>query len=508
MARKYDMKKMPSLVLLLGSFLFFFTNCSSLGNMVNRIKFWDPGRTSIGRFTEKDLAQFASHMRSPRGNPDSHYLLAGYYQERGRHKEAIEEFKKIISIDPYNIKAYNGMGVSYDLMGDFPRAMESYQKALDLNPNLSFVENNLGFSYLLQGNHDEAVTAFKKAIALNGQDSRVHNNLGLAYAMKDQFDLAMAEFKIAGDEDKAYFNIAQLYYRKGLYEEAKSNYVRALTSNPSFTRAQNGLAAAEALSRISRSDTEMADKGRLVTSEPLITMKTEGEELTIADEGILKPNPFVSPRVPVEDSRVFYDIQVAPTYSLKNATFVVQSLRELGCQASVRDWESEGGNRWHRVVVDPFVNRDGVLSGKQNIERESNDKSLLLVQLTTVKAVGDEVIIHDSQTEIEQLNSLKEIRIEVSNGNGVRHMAKRVGNYLKQNGIKVIRLTNADNFRYLKTSVYYLKGYSEAACDVAHQIPGNQDVEMMKTFDRPNIRIKVLVGKDLIPHKKLFPGSV
>jgi len=403
MARKYDLKKMLSLVLLLSSFLFFLTGCSSLGNMFYRIKFWDSSNSQGGSLTEKDLAQFASNMRPAQGNPDSHYLLACYYQERGRHKEAIEEFKKVISIDPYNIKAYNGMGVSYDLMGDFPRAMESYQKALDLNPNVSFVQNNLGYSYILQGNLDEAITAFQKAVALNDQESRVHNNLGLAYAMKDQYDLAMTEFKIAGDEDKAYFNIAQLYYRKGLYEEAKSNYAKALTLDPSFTLAQNGLAAAEALARISPSSPETREAEIVLT--------------------------------------------------LDRPDFVNQQVT--------------AGNQDRTVIV---------VAGQQNRAVERN----------FMKALG----------------------IEISNGNGVERMARKMANYLRQNGIKVVRLTNADNFRYLKTRVYYLKGYSEAACDVAHQIPGDQDVEMMKTFDRPNIRIKVLVGRDLIPYQNHFQGVI
>jgi Flp pilus assembly protein TadD len=402
MARKYDLKKMLSLVLFLSSFLFFLTGCSSLGNMLNWTKFWDSSNSQGGSLSEKDLAQFASNMRPAQGNPDSHYLLACYYQERGRHKEAIEEFKKVISIDPNNIKAYNGMGVSYDLMGDFPRAMESYQKALDLNPNVSFVQNNLGYSYILQGNLDEAITAFQKAVALNDQESRVHNNLGLAYAMKDQYDLAMTEFKIAGDEDKAYFNIAQLYYRKGLYEEAKSNYAKVLTLDPSFTLAQNGLAAAEALARISPSSPETREAEIVLT--------------------------------------------------LDRPDFVNQQVT--------------AGNQDRTVIV---------VAGQQN------------------RAV--------------ERNFMKGLGIEISNGNGVERMARKMANYLRQNGIKVVRLTNADNFRYLKTRVYYLKGNSEAACHVAYQIPGSPDVEMVKTFDRPNIRIKVLVGKDLIPYQKSFPGS-
>ena len=94
-------------------------------------------------FKAKEKQSFFS-MRSRLGNPDSHYLLACYYQERGRQKEAIEELAKVLSIDPGYVKAYNGMGVSYDLLRDFRKAIESYEKALQLNADLDYVQNNLG----------------------------------------------------------------------------------------------------------------------------------------------------------------------------------------------------------------------------------------------------------------------------------------------------------------------------------------------------------------------------
>ena len=50
-----------------------------------------------GSKTDSNLSEFFSSIRPSPGNPDSHYLLAGYYQERGQHREAISEFKKVLS---------------------------------------------------------------------------------------------------------------------------------------------------------------------------------------------------------------------------------------------------------------------------------------------------------------------------------------------------------------------------------------------------------------------------
>jgi hypothetical protein len=87
--------------------------------------------------------------------------------------------------------------------------------------------------------------------------------------------------------------------------------------------------------------------------------------------------------------------------------------------------------------------------------------------------------------------------IEISNGNGVNGMARRVGLYLGERGFPVKRLTNADRFSYRATKVYYRKGYIDAARSVAEQIAKPQYMEKRNKFDRPNIHVKVIIGKDL-----------
>ena len=203
------MKKAICLLLLGGCTLFFILSCSSMQNILGWSK--SPGSR------ETAISQLLSNTRPHQGNPDSHYLLACYYQERDRHKEAIEEFKKVLFIDPGYVKAYNGLGVSYDLLGEYSKAIDFYKQALNLNPDLDYVHNNLGYSYLLQGKLDEAIITFKKAVAINDQSKQLHNNLGLAYAEKGQYDLALTEFKLAADEAKAHYNMAHVYFKQGVF---------------------------------------------------------------------------------------------------------------------------------------------------------------------------------------------------------------------------------------------------------------------------------------------------
>ena len=101
--------------------------------------------------------------------------------------------------------------------------------------------------------------------------------------------------------------------------------------------------------------------------------------------------------------------------------------------------------------------------------------------------------------------SVDQAGIEISNGNGINQMARKVGEYLKEVGMKVARLTNAANFKYDKTRIFYQEGYEEEARTIGEQLPvGREDMRCVKKLDRPHIKVKVLMGRDLIPYKKVF----
>ncbi|MEW6327266.1 MAG: tetratricopeptide repeat protein [Thermodesulfobacteriota bacterium] len=274
------------------------TGCTSLKDMVSRLQFWKaskPGPTLTRAFTDEDVKRFVSNLKPGRGNPCSHYLLGKYYQSAGKHRAAIEEFRKAILADHRFVEAYNGIGVSYDRVGDSSKAIEFYRLALSLRPELDYVYNNLGYSHLLRGEMDEAITALKKAVELN-DNKQYHNNLGLAYARKGLFDLALAEFKLAGGEARAHYNLAQFCYRKGLFDKAAQHYALALAMDPSLTKAEKG-----------------ADRSRMLAravQTPVKDTETENNLITSKENKVTGKN-LVDARFPVQHGRNRCNTQTA-----------------------------------------------------------------------------------------------------------------------------------------------------------------------------------------------------
>jgi tetratricopeptide (TPR) repeat protein len=236
---------------------------------------------------DEQIADFVARLRPVcRGNPESHYLLACYYQDRGDHKKALEEFKKVISIDPWHVDAYNRMGVSYDNIRDFQHALKSYKIALSLKPSLHYVYNNLGYSYMLQSNIPYAIESYKKAVELNGSDKQVHNNLGMAYALNKQFYLAFEHFRLAGGEAAANYNLAQLYYRQSMYFEAKKGYQEALVLSPKHKPASDGLERCKVI-QSALTATDKQDEGNAQHTHSIICDRegVDEQELVQAENG-------------------------------------------------------------------------------------------------------------------------------------------------------------------------------------------------------------------------------
>jgi lipoprotein NlpI len=168
-----------------------------------------------GVITEDDLNKFSASIKKIDGQAESHYKMALYFQQRKKHKLAINEFNRALQQDPLLTKAYNAMGISYDKLNRYDQAVRCYQSAIKLDPNLDYTYNNLGYSYLLNSELDMAIEAFQKAIELNSKNNRYHNNLALAYILNDQYDEAYEEFKTIGNDTKAKEKLASILYKLG-----------------------------------------------------------------------------------------------------------------------------------------------------------------------------------------------------------------------------------------------------------------------------------------------------
>jgi len=402
-------------------------------------------------------------VRPSKETAHSYYQQALFHEYRKRYTLAIEYFEKVISIDPNYVAAYNGMGVTYDLLENFPRAAEYYQKAIALAPNLDYVQNNLGYSCYLQGKTESAIEAFKKAIVLNAKESRYHNNLGLAYAEIGLYEEAFEEFKKAGSEADAYYNLGKFFYGRGAHEAASRYFIKALalTSEsmksagiPSLPHIQLPVITAD-----NSSLTDYAkDAGTMddIESQHHKTISTAALQQT--------------------ESKIDNVLKDKAAMELEAKACTVKCMA-LDCDQKKSDNDVQEYLCARKSDTEIFA-----ASEKKGDIEEQQKKTLL-----------------------DRVNGTSDFAIEISNGNGMSNMAREMGNYLRRkDSYKNVYITNAEHFYMNQTIIYYMRGYLRNAYRIAQSIPGWQDIVEIERFARSEIKIRVLVGKDVIPYSSIF----
>jgi len=107
---------------------------------------------------------------------DSALELAG----KGRHQEAVAEWRRALAMEPGNAKAHTNLGISLSRLGASNEAIAELRKAVELKPDYPEARNNLGVALVQTGRFSEAVPHFVKYLEFYPLSGEVHFNLAEA----------------------------------------------------------------------------------------------------------------------------------------------------------------------------------------------------------------------------------------------------------------------------------------------------------------------------------------
>jgi len=86
--------------------------------------------------------------------------------------------------------------------------------------------------------------------------------------------------------------------------------------------------------------------------------------------------------------------------------------------------------------------------------------------------------------------------IEISNGSGRRHMARRLNGFLSAQGFETAHLTNADNFEHRQSVILAKETHREVAEHIAELLP--RSVTITPAPEGQNAALRILLGQDLL----------
>ncbi|MDD1698403.1 MAG: tetratricopeptide repeat protein [Methanoregula sp.] len=173
---------------------------------------------------------------------------------------ALEAYEAAVASDPYNSIAWNKLGIAHMNTGRYQDAVTAFEKAITIDPSFPEAWNNKGDSFAKLGEYEEAVIAYDQALRLNPNDLYALLRKGASLQESGSPDEALRIYQVVIDlaekevrkhpdyarfDAKLWSNKGEALYRLGRYAEAMDAYSTALSINPKYERAVQGMNHAE-----------------------------------------------------------------------------------------------------------------------------------------------------------------------------------------------------------------------------------------------------------------------
>ncbi len=134
----------------------------------------DLGEALLAKGEQADaLDHFYRAMEIDPGRTLPHMYIATYDQKQGKLQEAIDQYRKAVSVSQNtatNALAFGNMGHAYLELGDMAQARESLQAAVTLDPHKMETWIDLGLAKQKSGDLAGATQAYSEAVKVKATD--------------------------------------------------------------------------------------------------------------------------------------------------------------------------------------------------------------------------------------------------------------------------------------------------------------------------------------------------
>lgn len=156
---------------------------------------------AIGQSSEQDIETF---------------FRAGQAALRqGAYGRAVEDFKKVLALDPNLLEAQVNLGLAYQSLFDYDSAAHYLSHALKERPNLPGLNVILGLDYLKLGSAERAAPYLRQALEIDPSNRDAHDAMALYYLTQENFEGAVSQYRkvadLSPDKTEALFKLGHQY---------------------------------------------------------------------------------------------------------------------------------------------------------------------------------------------------------------------------------------------------------------------------------------------------------
>jgi tetratricopeptide (TPR) repeat protein len=150
--------------------------------------------SAIERDSDKSLRLLFEYADKYPKEKRTFYRLAQYYWGRGDFDRAVEEYNKVLELDPNYGDAHNMLGDIYVKKGNFSKTIEHLKKYIAVSPGETYPVDSLAEAYCWMGSLDNALATYKQALEIKPDFEGPDFSLGYIYAVKENYSEALSSF--------------------------------------------------------------------------------------------------------------------------------------------------------------------------------------------------------------------------------------------------------------------------------------------------------------------------
>lgn len=177
-----------------------------------------------------------------------HFAQASQLAEQGRIKEAEQEYRAGLALDPTSAEGYNNLAALYFRTQQFRDAAAAFRKAHDLRPGDATISFNLGLALFSAGEAQAALGPLEYGTADPTHTVDAHFLLGVCYFELNRWSDSIKQLKIVRrsrpENEKVLFILAKDYHNSGKPAESLEAATELLKAHPNSIYAHEMLGEA------------------------------------------------------------------------------------------------------------------------------------------------------------------------------------------------------------------------------------------------------------------------
>jgi Flp pilus assembly protein TadD len=474
------------------------------------------------------------------------------YDNLRRHSQAIRCYQSALKLDPKLDYVYNNLGYSYLLKNELDEAIVAFEKAIELNANNKRYQNNLGLAYVMKDQYDKAYEQFKIVEDETKAEiklTRLLDQLGKEkpeqYLAKDtdltnppktikadvlakrQKALKKEETQISSSNKKTDLSP----YDKTSLDETQTSSMHspgASTKNQQVGNSKKvknleniekegnrehkiGSKKSDAPADLKFSEENTANRSSQetmnTTSAQIIVAKNQKSDAKSTTQKYKVNESSASSNPAYDSSTTKLASEPASGKNLSTESIKIQRSNYKNSTDTentfplkvpkVEDtYHTDAQETGSATPGDPIEVKEDLIEPNQTIKSQQEEASILAVKET------------DLDKYIKPKKITFEVEIEVANGNGINGAAGRFGSYLKSNGFKVVKVTNANSFDHAITKIFFCNNGKKDVYELLRRIPFVLDEQAIVELKKQKNLIKIIIGKDLVKYDQIISSTI